>query len=100
MVRLRNHQLFNKQNHTEEEHLGRSVSCVCVLGRTLQFRHLTDSSLPSPSLVRLGPFISGHQHPSIIYLATLPLVSNLLIRFEALWKSMPCVLIAFGFVTK
>lgn len=72
--------------------------CVCWEGH---FSSGTSQIALCPHhLVMLSPFVSGHQHPSIIYLATLALVSNLLIRFEALWKSMPCVLIAFGFVTK
>lgn len=58
--------------------------------------------------VSLGPhhsvtfslFVPGRKLPNVIYLASQALVSNLLIRFEALRKSMPRVLIAFSFVTK
>lgn len=51
--------------------------------------------------VTLNPFVAGHDElPNIICLAPQAPGSNLLIRFEALWKSMPCVLIAFGLVTK
>lgn len=45
-------------------------------------------------------FVAGHELPHVIYLAAQALVSNLLIRFESLWKNMPCVLIAFGCVTE
>lgn len=57
-------------------------------------------SLFPPHLVTLNLFVAGHKLPSIIHLALQAPVSNLLIRFEALWKGMPYILIAFGWVTK
>ena len=64
------------------------MSRVHVLGRALQFGHLTD--LCSHCLVHLSPFVAGHKHPSVICLAPQALVSNLLIRFETLEEHALC----------
>lgn len=50
--------------------------------------------------VTFSLFVPGQKLPNVIYLASQALASNLLIRFEALWKSMPRVLIALSLVTK
>lgn len=71
----------------------RIYSSAYVADRPLSF----PISQPGHSL---APLLPGKGFPSITSLAPGVLFSNLLIRFEALRKCMPGLLIVFTFVTK
>lgn len=98
VMRLINHHLFSLEKHIGEQQRGLDLRCACAWkGSLVGAPH---GSLRPHHLVTFRLFVAGHELPHVIYLAPQALVSNLLIRFESLWKNMPCVLIAFGFVTE